>query len=67
MVGASIYSSVCIVSSRKDDLEQLIYTLAFLARGDLPWSLKRSYSSADIIKAKSSPQILDLMLKELPE
>lgn len=54
-------------SSRKDDLEQLMYTLSFLAKGDLPWSLKKTYSSAEIIKAKSSPQIMDIMFSELPE
>jgi hypothetical protein len=55
------------VSSRRDDLEQLFYTLSFLAKGDLPWSLKASYTSADIIKAKSSPAIMNMLLDELPE
>lgn len=55
------------VSSRRDDLEQLFYTLAFLAKGDLPWSLKASYTSADIIKAKSSPAVMNLLFAELPE
>jgi hypothetical protein len=44
--------SFYIASGRRDDLEQLLYTLVFLAKGDLPWSLKRSYQTEDIIKAK---------------
>ena len=54
------------VSSRRDDLEQMLYTLVFLAKGDLPWSLKKNYSTQDIIKAKSCSKIIDLMLGDLP-
>ncbi len=55
-----------LVSSRKDDIEQLIYTLIFLAKGDLPWSLKKNYTTADIIKAKSCTRIIEMMLSDLP-
>jgi len=54
------------VSSRRDDIEQLIYTLIFLAKGDLPWSLKKNYTTADIIKAKSCTRIVDMLLSDLP-
>lgn len=54
------------VSSRRDDIEQLLYTLIFLAKGDLPWSLKKNYTTADIIKAKSCTRIIELMLTDLP-
>jgi len=43
-----------------------MYSVIFLARGDLPWSLKATYSQEDILKAKSSPYIIDMMLKDLP-
>ncbi len=53
-------------SGRRDDLEQLLYTLVFLAKGDLPWSLKRSYQTEDIIKAKSTPEIIEFLFQDLP-
>jgi serine/threonine protein kinase len=34
-----------VASSRRNYLEQLLYTLVFLAKGDLPWSLKRSHQT----------------------
>ena len=60
------YNNLILASSRRDDLEQLLYTLVFLAKGDLPWSLKRSYQTDDIIKAKSTPEIIDLLFSDLP-
>eukprot|EP00347_Sterkiella_histriomuscorum_P004164 403361510 len=54
------------VSSRRDDLEQLIYTLIFLTKGDLPWSLKRNYSTQDIIKAKSCNRVIDMLFDNIP-
>jgi len=40
--------------------------LIFLAKGDLPWSLKKNYTTADIIKAKSCTRIVDMLLSDLP-
>jgi hypothetical protein len=62
----TLFLSIRLASSRRDDLEQLLYTLIFLGKGDLPWSLKRSYQTEDIIKAKSTPEIIDLLLHDLP-
>lgn len=55
-----------VASGRRDDLEQLIYTLVFLGKGDLPWSLKKNYQTEDIIRAKSTPDIIDLLFSNLP-
>ena len=62
----NILKITSVVSSRRDDIEQLIYTLIFLAKGDLPWSLKKNYTTADIIKAKSCTRIVDMLLADLP-
>jgi hypothetical protein len=64
--GTYSYNANVLVSSRRDDLEQLVYTLVFLAKGDLPWSLKRNYSTSDIIKAKQCRKVLDLAFANLP-
>jgi hypothetical protein len=53
-------------SGRRDDLEQLMYTLAFLAKGDLPWSLKRAYATEDVLRAKATPAIVSMVFDELP-
>ena len=54
-------------SGRRDDLEQLIYTLAFLAKGDLPWSLKRAYATDDVLRAKATPAVVAMVFDDLPE
>ena len=54
-------------SGRRDDLEQLIYTLAFLAKGDLPWSLKRAYATEDVLRAKATPSVLGMVFEDLPD
>ncbi|CAG9317754.1 unnamed protein product [Blepharisma stoltei] len=56
---ASINCHTGIQQGRRDDLESMLYSIAFLLRGDLPWipNSKQKFSAARIhvIKLKTSP------------
>lgn len=57
---ASIPVMKCMTPSRRDDLESLLYTLAFMGNGDLPWrvstesSSRESWRTLAVIKQKCS-------------
>ncbi len=55
-----------LASSRRDDMESLFYTLIFLYRGDLPWSLYEKLTFNDILTKKKEISHEELC-RDLPE
>ena len=47
-------------SSRRDDLEQLAYTLIHTVKGELPWSSKKNKNLQQWLASKSETQVDDL-------
>ena len=47
-------------SSRRDDLEQLAYTLIHIAKGELPWSSRKKKSLQQWLAEKNETQVDDL-------
>ena len=54
-----------IEPSRKDDLESLLYTMVFLLKGDLPWSILQCTDPSEILKQKMLFRSLEFC-KDLP-
>ena len=58
---ASIPVMKCMKPSRRDDLESLLYTLAFMGNGDLPWRVatesttRETWRTLAVTKQKCSP------------
>ena len=52
--------------SRRDDLESLVYTIIFSARGDLPWTTTSAYSSQKAVLQKKKSVMAEELCEGLP-
>ncbi|KAH9007539.1 kinase-like domain-containing protein, partial [Lactarius hengduanensis] len=52
--------------SRRDDLESLVYTIIFSARGDLPWTATSAYSSQKAVLQKKQSVTAEELCEGLP-